>query len=277
MATKLKSKPQKKVTTKSKVDNSKVKKSIKTDTKKNLPLKKDLIKSKSSSKNTPSIKKKTSVSKKTEIAKKTVKPTTKKIELTANKKAETKTNKKPIVKDKVKSATIKSTNNSVKQNTIKKSSKITNIKPVYNSKNQVEKKKNSEKTVVANHNYIKYELEFPMHTSRNSLFTFLTDASALSSWFADHVDVINNDEYIFTWDGSKQFAKIAAWKESQMVRYHWLHEPDGTYFEFCIVEDELTFDIALLVTDFAEDIQSLDASKRLWQSQIEDLHHAIGG
>jgi hypothetical protein len=277
MATKLKSKPQKKVTTKSKVDNSTIKKSTKNDTKKNVPLKKDLVKSKSSSKNTPSIKKKTSVSKKTEISKNTVKPTIKKIEVTANKKAEIKTSKKPIAKNNVKSANTKTTNKIVKQNITKKSSNISNIKPVSNSKNQIEKKKNSEKTVVANHNYIKFELEFPMHTSRNSLFTFLTDASALSSWFADHVDVINNDEYIFTWDGSKQFAKIAAWKESQMVRYHWLHEPDGTYFEFCIVEDELTFDIALLVTDFAEDIQSLDASKRLWQSQIEDLHHAIGG
>ena len=116
-----------------------------------------------------------------------------------------------------------------------------------------------------------------MHTSRNSLFTFLTDASALASWFADHVDVINNDEYIFSWEGTKQKAKVMHWKESQNVRYHWEHQPEGTYFEFSIIEDELTFDLALLITDFAEDAASVDAAKRLWQSQIDNLHHAIGG
>ena len=155
-----------------------------------------------------------------------------------------------------------------KENTNKKLKTTTNI---------TETKNKTEKATKFNHGYVKFEMEFPMHTSRNSLFTFLTDASSLSSWFADHVDVINNDDYIFTWDGSSQTAKVVGWKESQMVRYHWLHEPDGTYFEFSIVEDELTFDIALLVTDFAEDQQSVEASKRLWQSQIDDLHHAIGG
>jgi hypothetical protein len=126
------------------------------------------------------------------------------------------------------------------------------------------------------HNYIKYEIEFPIHASRQSIFNFLTDASSLSSWFADNVNLIN-EEYQFTWDGSTQLAKVIYWKESQTVRYHWLHEPEGTYFEFNIVEDELTADLALIVTDFAEDAASVEAAKRLWISQISDLHHAIGG
>lgn len=126
------------------------------------------------------------------------------------------------------------------------------------------------------HNYIKYEIEFPIHASRQSIFNFLTDASSLSSWFADNVNLIN-EEYHFTWDGSTQLAKVLYWKESQTVRYHWLHEPEGTYFEFNIVEDELTADLALIVTDFAEDAASVEAAKRLWTSQISDLHHAIGG
>jgi len=132
-------------------------------------------------------------------------------------------------------------------------------------------------TIVApTHNYIKYEMEFPMHASKHSLFNFITDSSAMSAWFADNVSLVN-EEYVFSWDGSPQIAKILLWKEPTLVRYHWLHEPEGTYFEFCIVEDELTSDIALVITDFAEDLASVDAARRLWQSQIEDLHHAIGG
>jgi len=32
-----------------------------------------------------------------------------------------------------------------------------------------------------------------------------------------------------------------------------------------------------MVTDFSEDAASIEASRRLWQSQIADLHHVIGG
>lgn len=216
---------------------------------------------------------KSSSNPKIEIKSKSVKKalkTTKLIEKPSTKSTKSKLKSSPSVKDKtVLDAKIK-----VVKAEVKTSASVKNIPNTNNLKNTAKKQEKASKPT---HNYVKFEMEFPMHTSRNSLFTFLTDASALSSWFADHVDVTNNDDYIFTWDGVKQQAKVISWKESQMVRYKWQHEPEGTYFEFSIVEDELTFDLALLITDFAEDVQSVEASKRLWQSQIDDLHHAIGG
>jgi len=174
----------------------------------------------------------------------------------------------------------------VKSNIVANQPKATTAKPLANkptetkalSAKTIEKKEHKKTPTpkVPTHNYIKYEMEFPMHASRNSIFNFVTDASALSAWFADNVNLVN-EEYVFTWDGVPQTAKVIYWKESQTVRYHWLHEPEGTYFEFNIVEDELTSDLALMVTDFSEDAGSIEASRRLWQSQIADLHHVIGG
>jgi len=55
-----------------------------------------------------------------------------------------------------------------------------------------------------------------------------------------------------------------------------LHDPDYTFFEFKISTDEITGDVALLVTDFAEDESAVDNAKLLWKSQIDDLHHVLG-
>jgi hypothetical protein len=39
-------------------------------------------------------------------------------------------------------------------------------------------------------------------------------------------------------------------KENLIVRYNWVD--DGSFFEFRITRDELTGDVSLLITDFAE-------------------------
>ena len=210
---------------------------------------------------------------KIEVKSKAVKKTSKNIKLIEKPSAKS-IKSKLMSSPNVKQKTVLDSKIKVVKADVKASASVKNIPNTNYQKNTPKKQEKASKPT---HSYVKFEMEFPMHTSRNSLFTFLTDASALSSWFADHVDVTNNDDYIFSWDGVKQQAKVISWKESQMVRYKWQHEPEGTYFEFTIVEDELTFDLALLITDFAEDVQSVEASKRLWQSQIDDLHHAIGG
>ena len=47
------------------------------------------------------------------------------------------------------------------------------------------------------------------------------------------------------------------------------------FFEFRIVVDELTKDVSLIVTDFAEE-DEIDEAKMLWESQISDLKQVLG-
>lgn len=119
---------------------------------------------------------------------------------------------------------------------------------------------------------VKFELEFEMKCSTKVLYNRLSTASGLSEWFADDVQV-NGKKFNFIWDGYAQPAEIAFKKENMIVRFNWLEDDD--YFEFKIVTDELTNDISLIVTDFAEE-DEIDESKSLWDSQIATLKHIIG-
>ena len=50
---------------------------------------------------------------------------------------------------------------------------------------------------------------------------------------------------------------------------------DETYFQFEIIQDEITGDVALIITDFA-DAEEKEANTMLWNSQIHSLMHIIG-
>lgn len=123
--------------------------------------------------------------------------------------------------------------------------------------------------------YIKFEMEFPIHASKGSLYSYLSTASGLSMWFANSVK-LRGKEYVFTWDKNEQIAEVVTHKEGLFIKFRWKHEPKSTFFEFRIQIDELTGDVALLITDFAEDEAAMENAKLLWESQIEDLHHALG-
>lgn len=121
----------------------------------------------------------------------------------------------------------------------------------------------------------KYEMEFIVKSSADLLFEFLYTSSGLSEWFCDDVN-IRNGIYTFVWDGQLQQARLLKTIENQLVRFQWVDKVDGSYFEFKIQKDELTNDISLIVTDFAENTQDANSSKLLWQSQVDKLLHVIG-
>ena len=47
------------------------------------------------------------------------------------------------------------------------------------------------------------------------------------------------------------------------------------FFELRIVVDEITKDVSLIVTDFAEE-DEIDEGKMFWENQISELKHIIG-
>ena len=121
----------------------------------------------------------------------------------------------------------------------------------------------------------KYQLEYPINSSAKVLFNRLSTAGGLTEWFADNVNLMR-DVYTFFWDGAEQKAQLMSKKDMKYVRFHWLDdEEDDTYFEFKLRPDELTGDMALIITDFAEPDEKEDAID-LWDSQISELKHAIG-
>ena len=122
----------------------------------------------------------------------------------------------------------------------------------------------------------KYTLEFPINSSVNILYKRLSTPSGLAEWFADDV-VIKNKIFTFFWVGSEQKAKLLKLKTNQFIRLKW--EDNNTkedYLEFLIQIDEMTSDVSLMITDFAEDEQDQKEQTELWNKQISALKSAIG-
>jgi len=122
---------------------------------------------------------------------------------------------------------------------------------------------------------IKYKLEYPIHSSISILYKRLSTPSGLSEWFADDVHIRNNI-YTFFWDGSQQEAQLVKKKDNLFVRFKWLDNDEDIFFEFLIQVDDLTNDVSLIITDFAEDEEEKEENTLLWDTQIENLKHALG-
>ena len=122
---------------------------------------------------------------------------------------------------------------------------------------------------------IKFELEFPIHSSPAFLYQYLSTPDGLSEWFADNVNS-RSDIFTFIWDDSEEEAKRIGYKTNEKIRYKWLNDDDeGTYFEFRIQVDALTNDVSLMVTDFADE-DDIEESKMFWENQVAELKHTIG-
>jgi len=123
----------------------------------------------------------------------------------------------------------------------------------------------------------KYELEFTLNASPKILFPRLSTPSGLSEWFADDVNIVGNI-YSYNWEGSEQQAELISKKENQFIRFRWLDDDDDDethFFEFKIHQDELTGEVALVITDFSDESEITEANN-LWISQISELKRAIG-
>ncbi len=122
----------------------------------------------------------------------------------------------------------------------------------------------------------KFTLEFIVHAPVTLLYDFLSTPNGLAEWFADEVDIRDN-VYKFNWDGAIQHANILSAKLDNHLRLHWTDKPEGTYFEFRIVPDELLpNEVALLVTDFGENEDDIRTSRQLWEAQIHRLMKSLG-
>ena len=120
----------------------------------------------------------------------------------------------------------------------------------------------------------KYELEYIFNTSPAILYNRLSTPEGLSEWFADDVN-LRKGKFTFIWEGAEYEASVIQKKRNKFIRFHWDEDDEEAFFEFRIRTDELTGDVALLVTDFAEEEEQEDAAG-LWDTQISELKHAIG-
>jgi uncharacterized protein YndB with AHSA1/START domain len=122
---------------------------------------------------------------------------------------------------------------------------------------------------------IKFEMEFPIQASPHMLYQYFGSPSGLSEWFADNVNS-RGEIYTFIWNGSEEKAKVLQERPDEKIKFKWLNDGDDkTFFEFKIEVDEITKDVSLIVTDFAEE-DDIEEAKMFWENQIDELKRTIG-
>ena len=121
----------------------------------------------------------------------------------------------------------------------------------------------------------KIELEYIFSSSVKVLFSRLSTPAGLSEWFADDVFQKGN-QFIFIWNGSEHPATLVELKSNAVVRFQWEDaEEEDEYFEFNIHVEPLTGDVALIITDFADEDEVNDTIE-LWNKQMDILHRNLG-
>jgi uncharacterized protein YndB with AHSA1/START domain len=120
----------------------------------------------------------------------------------------------------------------------------------------------------------KFTIEYEIKSSPRILYSFLNEPNGLSQWFADDVNV-RDQLYTFTWDGEQQTAKLITAKENKLVRFKWMDDEPDNFFEMEIVQDELTNDVALSITDFATE-EDVVERRKIWDNSIHYLISTLG-
>ena len=126
------------------------------------------------------------------------------------------------------------------------------------------------------------DIEYPLTTKSHSIvWEQISSAHGLERWLADRVTQ-EDDVFTFTWgepwaEHDIRQAQLIEFVKFDHIKFKWNddEEDDSTYWEMQIAKSELTNNLTLLITDFADD-DDADGLKILWESNLDRLHRASG-
>ncbi len=112
--------------------------------------------------------------------------------------------------------------------------------------------------------------------SSTVIWNAISTAAGLQGWFADKVE-INKKLCTFHWGKTEtKQATILYIQHGHNIRFRWKDEEErGCFFELTLKHSELTNDLILEVTDFAE-LGEEDEQKELWDMSIDTLRRVYG-
>jgi len=122
---------------------------------------------------------------------------------------------------------------------------------------------------------IKYEMEFPIQVSPSLLYQYISTPSGMSEWYADNVNS-RGEYFTFIWEGSEEKARLLGKKSGERIKFRWVDDEESDYyFELRIQVDDITKDVSLMITDFAEE-DEIEEGKMLWENMVTNLKQILG-
>lgn len=124
-------------------------------------------------------------------------------------------------------------------------------------------------------NKVKYEMEFPIQVSPALLYQYISTPSGMSEWYADNVNS-RGEFFTFIWEGSEEKALLVGKKSGERIKFKWVDDENTDYyFELRIQVDDITKDVSLMITDYAEE-DEIEEGKMLWENMVSNLKHVLG-
>jgi uncharacterized protein YndB with AHSA1/START domain len=122
----------------------------------------------------------------------------------------------------------------------------------------------------------KYHIEFVFEkVGKQILWDYISTFAGLSEWFADGVSV-DGKIFTFQWSKASASAEVIALNQGNYIRFRWCDDEDAaSFFELRLHKNDLTGDIVLEITDFAEKNET-ESAVILWESQIRTLRRTLG-
>ncbi|MEQ9423235.1 MAG: START-like domain-containing protein [Cyclobacteriaceae bacterium] len=129
---------------------------------------------------------------------------------------------------------------------------------------------------------ITFNGEYEVKASKKMLYPYISTASGLSQWFADDVNVNNQDKSLtFIWDGDENVAKVVSQRMNSYVKFEFLPRTDDEEEDPCWVEirlemNELTQTVFIHVIDYS-DIDDEEELHEIWDNNLHALREIVGG
>ena len=127
----------------------------------------------------------------------------------------------------------------------------------------------------------KFVNEYAINASAKILYPYLSTPAGLGRWFAESVEVLDDNVFNFFWDKENHYAEMTNHRTNRSVRFVFLNEEkesvqDPDFVDFTIETSELTGEQFLRVTDYTGD-EDMEALEELWDNLIQSLREIIGG
>jgi len=126
----------------------------------------------------------------------------------------------------------------------------------------------------------RFAFEYEFNASRKMLYPYFTTASGLAQWFADDVNIDEDGNFNFIWEGVDHKAKLISHRTNAYAKFVFLEDneegPDSDWVEFKIDLNELTETTFVKVTEYSE-FDDKEEQTMLWEGLLQTLKELVGG
>ncbi len=126
----------------------------------------------------------------------------------------------------------------------------------------------------------KFTYEYEFNASKKMLYPYFSTASGLSQWFADDVNIDEDHNFSFIWEGEDHKAKMVSHRTNSFVKFEFIEDQldngDPNYVEFKLDLNELTQTTFVKIIDYS-DWDDKEEQSELWQNLLQSLKETVGG